>query len=945
MRKLYFLIVIFFNSTTLIYSQLLLKENFLYPDNSNLTSNGWKAHSSAGTNPVKVLDDGLTYPFNYSTISNGIGNAIKLQISGEDVNKTFGAVSSGTIYFHFYLNVASASSDGDYIIHLGPSVIDTVFRARVFVKRFGTDAYQIGISKTGRNAVYSSFSVKYNTVIGFVASYKFNSVSNTDDIVSLGFYNLDMPDIVTGAGELDTKVDIGTIALRQGSAATSPVVTIDAIRVALDKESIFMTPTEKGIMWSDYKPTVFPSTTIGKPSNIITQVIGARRGLTSSDTIVITPPEGFELVKNLGQGNFIYLPQEKRVGNNTDDNLVIYRLTAKKPGFFKGKLRLEIKGAEPLTANVEGLVEDTVKVRNIAATKKLPTRSSVTINGRVSATTINDLIYVEDGSGGIPVSTIRGIFDDPKKTIPKVEIGDSVHVQAFTSVRSTQIQLDSISDFLVINSSKRIIVPKIISVENIALNEGNLVSVSNLSFVDKKFVFLPNTNYTLQPVATIRVWSNTDISGRIKPQGNVTVTAVVGRFNGAYQLYPRSKEDIPGSAIFVNSNSAIPLDKTLDISTWNLYWFGSLLNGPKDEALQQNNVKRALDSLKSDIYVLQEVANPSAFISLVQKMNGYKGICSSAISAGGIADDAQRVCFLYKENVVSLVSTRPLLKNTVPIATYPESFDRFWASGRLPFLFVCDATVNGVKRRLNLVGIHARANTATAVVDKERIFLQRKIDVEVLKDSLDKFFGDESVILLGDFNDDVDENVVTGISTKESSYKKFVDDTKNWVIASKTLSDNGYRSYISQDNVIDHIVFSNELSSSYLDNSINTHLPFIYIPNYTSTTSDHIPVLARFQFPAIPLAIDEIIQYKLNVYPNPSNGYLNLELDESLNNQGIAVVVSNALGRILFKENRLFSEINEHLNNKIKDFSSGIYFVSVSNGRDFRKTFKVIIHK
>jgi hypothetical protein len=45
-------------------AQLLIKENFKYPDNSKLSESGtWKAHSAAGTNPIKVLDDGLSYPY------------------------------------------------------------------------------------------------------------------------------------------------------------------------------------------------------------------------------------------------------------------------------------------------------------------------------------------------------------------------------------------------------------------------------------------------------------------------------------------------------------------------------------------------------------------------------------------------------------------------------------------------------------------------------------------------------------------------------------------------------------------------------------------------------------------------------------------------------------------------------------------------------------------
>ena len=156
-----------------------------------------------------------------------------------------------------------------------------------------------------------------------------------------------------------------------------------------------------------------------------------------------------------------------------------------------------------------------------------------------------------------------------------------------------------------------------------------------------------------------------------------------------------------------------------------------------------------------------------------------------------------------------------------------------------------------VKKRLHIVGIHARDNTggASATIDaKELQYAQRKYDVNVLKDTLDVQFPNANIILAGDYNDDVDETVSEISSTKESSYKKFVDDTKNYLVVTKQLSDNGFRSYLSQNNVIDHVMVSNELVDHYVVNSASPEMGFLYINNYVSTTSDHLPIYATFNF-------------------------------------------------------------------------------------------------
>ena len=605
-------------------------------------------------------------------------------------------------------------------------------------------------------------------------------------------------------------------------------------------------------------------------------------------------------------------------------------------GNYTGKVIHQFDGFEQQIVDVSGDIRPLI-VKIITA-KAFKDSSIVKVNGRIMSGNVGGNIYIQDETGGIPISNV--------KLLSEGKMGDSVQISGKIYRFSKQTYIGDVS-YVKIGTDSKIAAPKTITSAQLSANEGNLIAVQNINFSDKNFVFLPNTNYTISDgtnASTVRIWETTDIDGLTKPQGNIAITGVVGRFNDGFQIYPRSQADIPTAAALPKTNSNINLDKTLDVAAWNVYWFGNKANGATDEALQQTNVKRVLDSLKADLYVLSEVSNPTAFTDLVAKMIGFKGLCSTAISAGGVADDAQRVCFIYKESVITAISSKPLLKGTTPIANYPDTFDRFWASGRLPFLFVCDANVDGVKRRLNVVGIHARANTASDIPNSERIFQQRKIDVEVLKDSLDKQFKDELVMIAGDFNDDVDENVVAGISTKESSYKKFVDDTENWQAITKTLSDNGYRTYIGEDNVIDHILISNKLKTSYLQNSVRVELPFMYLNNYRNTTSDHIPVMARFQLQALPLATEENVKNFGKIYPNPSNGNIEFDIDDAFKSQSFTYTFSDQVGQVFYSEKGNWSEVKGKMNEALKGKATGIYFLKIADEKK-KQVFKVLIEK
>src|SRR5438093_1556380 len=96
---------------------VVFTENFSYAAGSPLNgTGGWSAHSGAGTNAQTIGAGSLSYP---GYPSSGIGNMLgPTATSGEDDNHPFTAVTSGSFYAAFLVNVVSAQATGDYFFHL-----------------------------------------------------------------------------------------------------------------------------------------------------------------------------------------------------------------------------------------------------------------------------------------------------------------------------------------------------------------------------------------------------------------------------------------------------------------------------------------------------------------------------------------------------------------------------------------------------------------------------------------------------------------------------------------------------------------------------------------------------------------------------------------------------------------------------------------------------------
>ncbi|MBF4492675.1 choice-of-anchor J domain-containing protein [Flavobacterium sp. MR2016-29] len=349
------------------------------------------------------------------------------------------------------------------------------------------------------------------------------------------------------------------------------------------------------------------------------------------------------------------------------------------------------------------------------------------------------------------------------------------------------------------------------------------------------------------------------------------------------------------------NGSSLPKADTYDIVSYNLEFFGSDVKGsdgvefgPTDDALQIENVAKVMNKLNADVYVVQEVSDDPSLDLLIQKINingkTFDKSISTSWSYSFNAPEAdfppQKLVVLYNTQTTTVKSTKVLFKDlydqvragTVVLPDYPGTGtpqvndDSFFSSGRLPYLVQVETNIGGVKKELNLIDLHARANSGTDIMK----YNQRKYDVEYLKQALDAEYPNSNLVLLGDFNDDVKAWV--GNANTPSSYQKFVEDKTNYNALTFDISQAGAFSFLSSGGFLDHIIISNELTDQYIPNSIAVYDPRADITSYTSTTSDHGPVIARFELKQDVLSTIDFGANKYGVasYPNPANDVLNV---------------------------------------------------------------------
>ncbi|MEI6554144.1 MAG: lamin tail domain-containing protein [Paludibacter sp.] len=341
----------------------LLNENFSYTVGQDLTANGWNITGTTATPTVAVSASSITYA---GYLSSGIGAEVSLASSGQDVNKTFTAQTTGTVYASCLVNITSATTTGDYFFHLGATAIGTTYHGRVFVKKDASNNLAFGISRAGlvATAIFTPFSYALNTT--YLLVLKYTIVAGATNDVSAIYINPTLNAVEPVSGWItstDTPTDlanIGSVALRQGTAANAPALKIDGIRVATTwsdivgavtgTPTISVTPsTLSGFTYSGSGPSAEQSFTAG--------------GTNLTNNITLTAPTDYEISTGTG-GSFIATSPITltQTGGTVATTTIYARLKA-------------------------GLTVGSYNSENIAVASTGATAQNVTCNGSVTAIT------------------------------------------------------------------------------------------------------------------------------------------------------------------------------------------------------------------------------------------------------------------------------------------------------------------------------------------------------------------------------------------------------------------------------------------------------------------------------------------------------------------------------------------------------------------------------
>lgn len=290
---------------------------------------------------------------------------------------------------------------------------------------------------------------------------------------------------------------------------------------------------------------------------------------------------------------------------------------------------------------------------------------------------------------------------------------------------------------------------------------------------------------------------------------------------------------------------------TLEVVNWNVEWFGSPVMEPNNDDQQQQNIQTILQNIGADVYGLVEVVDETRLASIVSQMPGYSYvICNYGSHTNPFAPSpgplslAQKAAFVYKTAMFSNITTTPLLSvgiNTQADISNPQY--NAWSSGRFPFMMSADVTLNCVTKNIKFVLVHAKANTSPTNVSYDR----RKAGADALHTLLNDQYTNDNIVILGDFNDDLDVSITAGETT--TSWNSFTEDAVNFAPVTLPLSLSGKKSTVSYNDMIDHVVISNDLQPYYME-STATVLSDVanLVTSYGSTTTDHYPVFTRYRF-------------------------------------------------------------------------------------------------
>ncbi|NNF59148.1 MAG: T9SS type A sorting domain-containing protein [Rhodothermaceae bacterium] len=280
---------------------------------------------------------------------------------------------------------------------------------------------------------------------------------------------------------------------------------------------------------------------------------------------------------------------------------------------------------------------------------------------------------------------------------------------------------------------------------------------------------------------------------------------------------------------------AVGTDATLDVATWNIEHFGNPGSGPLNEELQFQNVLAVLRQADVDVWSLQELDFEDTFDRLLDSLG-------ADFDGQWFADETASFDIGY--GFVWRTATI-----TAPQVTKILTGSSFEFASRPPLQLTATVILPDTTVEVRFINVHMKAGASAEDYDR------RLAASAILKNYTDNQQAvGRNIAILGDLNDELVQSIRTN---EESPYRNFLDDA-DYLFATRDFDQSGSSgdtntfcssSTCSSGSVLDHIIATSPLADDYEAGSVARYdAALADITGYTSTTSDHVPVTARFNF-------------------------------------------------------------------------------------------------
>ena len=361
------------------------------------------------------------------------------------------------------------------------------------------------------------------------------------------------------------------------------------------------------------------------------------------------------------------------------------------------------------------------------------------------------------------------------------------------------------------------------------------------------------------------------------------------------------------------SNLQFGTDSTLDIMTWNIEFF------PKAGQNTMDSVSKIIQALDMDVIAVQEIEDTNAFRTMMLSIPGYASFARLNYYIG--------MGFIYKTSSIQINAL-------YEIFTSPQYWNYF---PRAPIVM----DMNYMNERYILIVNHLKCcgDGYIDIGNTNDEEYRRVQAVTILKEYVDTYFPSEKTIILGDLNDLITDQPNANV------FQVLLNDPSNYSFADSSIAfgPSSNWSFPTWPSHLDHFIITNELfyetqnNGSYVQ-TLKLESEFASgWSSYDAIVSDHRPVAMKIYQDLIGQQTELLdADYTINIFPNPSTGYVNFTLANPTDECYILIHTANGM---LIQDSRFTGKFRwETLGNV-----PGIYFGTLKVGNTIIKHQRIIL--